>query len=202
MPSFPTYSKTSSTQFHTSSSNNCSSSVVSFPPLPSPRPTTNHSKYRFAASGLVFRSSERMTNSSAFRASLSRSALSLPRPAAPVGRRCRVGCEDVNNYTTRIKAPSQREHEEQMFRVGLTIDMKNREYIHTLSPLSTSFPASHAAHFFTKVDLSCLRLRLTSTVEAEGSVQVGASIENICPRGSTTDGSTYVPSVRLFHIFR
>ena len=97
-PSSSTYSKTSSTQFHTSSSNNSPSSAVSFPPLPSPRPTTNHSRYRFAAIALVFRSSERITSSSALCVSFSRSAtLSLPRPAAPVGRRCRVGREDVSN---------------------------------------------------------------------------------------------------------
>lgn len=106
--SSPTYPKTSSTKFQTSSSNNSPSPVVSFPPLPSPRPTTNHSRYRFAASELVFLSSERMTNSSPFCVSRS-TALSLPRLAVPVGRRCRVGCEDVSNCTTRTKAPFQRE---------------------------------------------------------------------------------------------
>ena len=106
IPSSPTYSKTSSTQFHTSSSNN-SSSVVSFPPFPSPLPTTNHSRYRFAASALVFRSSERMASSSAFCVSFSRSAaLSLPRPAAPVALRCRVGCEDVSNCIIRCSNAS------------------------------------------------------------------------------------------------
>lgn len=107
-PSSPAYSKISSTQFHTSSSNNSPSSVVSFPPLPSPRPTTNHSRYCFAASALVFRSSERMTSSSAFCVSFCRSAaLSLSRPAAPVG--LRVGCEDVSSCMTRVKAPFHRD---------------------------------------------------------------------------------------------
>lgn len=65
-----------------------------------------------------------------------------------------------------------------------------------------SFPASHAAHFFTNLDLSdSLRTIAIPIVEVDESVRMGASNVNICSSGSTTKGSTYVPSVRLFHIY-
>lgn len=79
---------------------------------------------------------------------------------------------------------------------------RKRKHICTFIPLSTSFAASHAAHFFTKVVLSCsFRLKPIPFVESDESGGVGESIVNICSSGSTTKESTYVPSARLFHFF-